>query len=197
MNENCLFSSRWCSLVAPVMIGLLLAGSGCSSEQAPSQGSGEAADVTTAVPAQIPPDTAPAPRADAAGSGYVAAPLSEEDQIVLKQLSDSSPEVREAAVDNIEASGAALDPLAKIITTDPSTDVRSAAIYSLKESEDPGAVDVLILGLDQEDPEILIEVIDGLWFIGDRRAIPHLQRFLDHPNEDVRDSAEYALEDFN
>jgi hypothetical protein len=193
MNENCLFSSRWCSLVAPVMIGLLLAGSGCSSEQAPSQSGGEA----TAVPAQIPPDTAPAPRADAAGSGYVAAPLSEEDQIVLKQLSDSSPEVREAAVDNIEASGAALDPLAKIITTDPSTDVRSAAIYSLKESEDPGAVDVLILGLDQEDPEILIEVIDGLWFIGDRRAIPHLQRFLDHPNEEVRDSAEYALEDFN
>lgn len=196
MNENSFFSSRWCSLVAPVMIGLLLAGSGCSSEQAPSQSSGEAADVTTAVPAQIPPDTAPAPRADAAGSGYVAEPLSEEDQIVLKQLSDSSPEVREEAADNIEANGAALAPLAKIITTDPSSDVRSAAIYSLENSEDPGAVDVLILGLDQEDPEILMEVIDGLWFIGDRRALPHLRRFLDHPNEDVRDSAEYALENF-
>ena len=194
MNENSFFSSRWCSLVAPVMIGLLLAGSGCSSEQAPSQSSGEAADVATAVPAQIPP--APAPGADVARSGDVAAPLSEEDQILLKQLSDPSPEVREDAADNIEANGAALAPLAKIITTDPSSDVRSAAIYSLKESEDPGAVDVLILGLDQEDPEILMEVIDGLWFIGDRRALSHLRRFLDHPNEDVRDSAEYALENF-
>ena len=198
MNENSFFSSRWCSLVAPVMIGLLLAGSGCSSEQAPSQSSGEAADVATAVPAQIPPAPAPAvaPGADAARNGDVAAPLSEEDQILLKQLSDPSPEVREDAADNIEANGAALAPLAKIITTDPSSDVRSAAIYSLKESEDPGAVDVLILGLDQEDPEILMEVIDGLWFIGDRRALSHLRRFLDHPNEDVRDSAEYAIENF-
>jgi HEAT repeat protein len=193
MNENSFSSSRWCSLVAPVMIGLLLAGSGCSSEQTPSQSSGEAADVATAVPAQIPPAAAAAvaPGADAARNG------DKEDQILLKQLSDLSPEVREDAVDDIEASGAALDPLAKIITTDPSSDVRVAAIYSLKESEDPGAVDVLILGLDQEDPEILMEVIDGLWFIGDRRALPHLRRFLDHPNEDVRDSAEYALENFN
>jgi HEAT repeat protein len=133
---------------------------------------------------------------DAARSGDVAAPLSEEDQILLEQLSDPSPEVREEAADNIEANGAALAPLAKIITTDPSSDVRSSAIYSLQNSEDPGAVDVLILGLDQEDPEILMEVIDGLWFIGDRRALPHLRRFLDHPNEDVRDSAEYALENF-
>ena len=194
MNANSIFSSRWCSLLAPVMIGLLLAGSGCSSEQAPSQSSGEAADVTTAPPAQLPSD--PGPSVEAERSEYVAEPLSEEDQIVLKQLSDPSPEVREDAVDDIEASGAALDPLAKIITTDPSSDVRVAAIYSLKESEDPGAVDVLILGLDQEDPEILMEVIDGLWYIGDRRALPHLRRFLDHPNEDVRDSAEYALENF-
>ena len=201
MNENSFFSSCWCSLVAPVMIGLLLAGSGCSSEQAPSQSSGEAADVNTTPPAQITSDPAPAPALApsevAAQRGYVAEPLSEEDQVLLKQLSDPSPEVREDAVDEIEASGAALDPLAKIITTDPSSDVRIAAIYSLKESEDPGAVDVLILGLDQEDPEILMEVIDGLWFIGDRRAFPHLKRMLDHSNEEVRDSAKYALENFN
>ena len=60
----------------------------------------------------------------------------------------------------------------------------------------PRPFDVLILGLDQEDPEILMEVIDGLWFIGDRRALSHLRRFLDHPNEEVRDSAEYAIENF-
>ena len=210
MNANSFFSSRWCSLLAPIMIGLLLAGSGCSSEQTPSQGAqstqstGEAADVTTTPPAQIPSDPAPvvAPGADAARSEnthseYVAEPLSEEDQILLKQLSDPSPEVREEAAEDIQATGIALDALAKLITTDPSPDVRVAATYSLKESEDPGAVDVLILGLDQEDPEVLEEVIDGLWFIGDRRARPHLRRFLDHPNEDIRDAAEYALDNFN
>ena len=194
MNTNS-FSSRWCNLLTPVVIGLLLAGSGCSSEQAPSQGAGEA----TTPPVQITSDPAPAlaPSEVAAQRGYVAEPLSEEDLILLKQLSDPSPEVREEAAEDIQATGIALDALAKLITTDPSPDVRAAAVYSLKESEDPGAVDVLILGLDQEDPEILMEVIDGLWFIGDRRALPHLRRFLDHPNEDVRDSAEYALENFN
>jgi HEAT repeat protein len=205
MNANSFFSSRWCSLLAPVMIGLLLAGSGCSSEQTPSQGAqstqstGEAADVTTTPPAQITSDPAPAlaPSEVAAQRGYVAEPLSEEDQVLLKQLSDPSPEVREEAAEDIQATGIALDALATLITTDPSPDVRAAAVYSLKESDDPGAVDVLILALDDKDPEVLEEVIDGLWFIGDKRALPHLRRFLDHPNEDVRDSAEYALENFN
>lgn len=193
MNTNS-FSSSWCRMLTPVVIGLLLAGCGCGSEQAPSQGSGEAADVATAPPAQLPSD--PGPSVEAERSEYVAEPLSEEDLVLLKQLSDPSPEVREDAVDDIEASGAALDPLAKIITTDPSSDVRVAAIYSLKESEDPGAVDVLILALDDEDPEVLAEVIDALWFLEDRRALPHLRRMLDHPNEEVRDSAEFALENF-
>jgi HEAT repeat protein len=181
MNTNS-FSSRWCSLLTPVVIGLLLAGSGCSSEQTPP-------------PAQS--SSAPAPSEVAAQSGYVAKPLSEEDQIRLKQLSDPSPEAREEAAEDIQATGIALDALAKLITTDPSPDVRAAAVYSLKESDDPGAVDVLILGLDNEDPEVLEEVIDGLWFIGDRRAYSHLRRMLEHPNEDVRDAAEYALDNFN
>ena len=193
MNTNTIYS-RWCVRLAPLMFALLLAGSGCSSDQAPSQGAGE--DVTTP-PAQSPSDQALAPSEVAAQRGYVAKPLSEEDLVLLKQLSDPSPEVREEAAEDIQATGIALDALAKLITTDPSPDVRAAAVYSLKESDDPGAVDVLILGLDNEDPEVLEEVIDGLWFIGDRRAYSHLQRMLDHPNEDVRDAAEYALDNFN
>ena len=202
MNTN-RFSSRWCNLLTPVVIGLLLAGSGCSSEQSPSPGtqSTQGAGEATTPPAQITSDPAPAPaRAPsevAAQRGYVAKPLSEEDLVLLKQLSDPSPEVREEAAEDIQATGIALDALAKLITTDPSPDVRAAAVYSLKESDDPGAVDVLILGLDNEDPEVLEEVIDGLWFIGDRRAYSHLQRMLEHPNEDVRDAAEYALDNFN
>ena len=188
-------SSRWCVRLAPVMLVLLFAVSGCSSEQAPPQDAGEA----TTPPAQITSEPAPAlaPSEVAAQLGYVAEPLSEEDLVLLKQLSDPSAEVREEAAEDIMATGIVLDALATLITTDPSPDVRAAAVYSLKESDDPGAVDVLILGLDNEDPEVLEEVIDGLWFIGDRRAYSHLQRMLDHPNEDVRDAAEYALDNFN
>ena len=152
-------------------------------------------------PAQITSDPAPAPTLApsevGAQHGYVAEPLSEEDQVLLKQLSDPSPEVREEAAEDILATGVALDALATLITTDPSPDVRIAATYSLKESDDPGAGDVLIMGLDDKDPEVLEEVIDGLWLLGDKRALPHLRRMLGHPNEDVRDAAEYALENFD
>ena len=201
MNTNC-FSSRCCSLLMPVMIGLLLAGSGCSSDQPPSQGdqaTGKTAAVATTPPAQITSDPAPAlaPSEVAAQRGFAAEPLTEEDLVLLKQLSDPSPEVREEAAGEIQATGIALDALAKLITADPSPDVRIAAIDALKESDDPGAVDALILGLNNEEPEVLEAVIDGLWFIGDKRALSHLVPMLDHPNEDIRDTTEYAIDNFN
>ena len=122
--------------------------------------------------------------------------LSDQEQVLLGQLVDPSAEVRAEAAENIEAKGAALNYLATIITSDPSPEVRAAAAYSLKLSEDPRAVDALITGLDDADPEVLVTVIDALWFAEDRRAIPHLQRFLDHPDADVRETAEFALESF-
>jgi hypothetical protein len=189
-------------LLMPVVVGLLLAGGGCSSDQAPSQDAGEAADVATVPPAQLPSESTTEHSAvvakplseDAAPHEIVAPPLSEEDQMLLKQFSDPSPQVRAEAAEDIEATGAALEALGRLVTTDPSPEVREAALYSLKESDDPGAVDALITALDVEDPEVLMEVIEALWFIEDRRALPHLQRMLDHPNEEVREAAEFALE---
>ena len=137
--------------------------------------------------ATINPEGAPLPDASQA-------PLSAEDQAYLSLLLDPSPEVRADAAESIEATGIALDYLAIIITTDPSPEVRIAATYSLEDSEDPRAVDTLIMGLDDADPEVLVEVIDSLDFLDDRSAIPYLQPLLDHPNEDVRDAAESAIE---
>jgi hypothetical protein len=130
-----------------------------------------------------------APLPDAADRG-----LSVEDQILLNQLLDPSAEVRTDAAERIEATGIALDYLARIITTDPSPDVRIAASYSLENSEDPHAFDTLILGLNDADPEVLATVIDSLAFLDDRRAIPYLQPLLTHPDEDVRDAAESAID---
>jgi hypothetical protein len=55
------------------------------------------------------------------------APLSAEDQVYLSLLLDPSPKVRADAAESIEATGIALDYLARIITTDPSAEVRMAA----------------------------------------------------------------------
>jgi hypothetical protein len=120
--------------------------------------------------------------------------LSAEDQVYLSLLLDPSPEVRADAAESITATGIALDYLARIITTDPSPEVRIATTYSLENSEDPRAVDTLIMGLNDTDPEVLVEVIDSLGFLDDRRTIPYLQPLLNHPDEDVRDAAESAIE---
>ena len=69
-----------------------------------------------------------------------------------------------------------------------------AATYSLENSEDPRAVDTLILGLNDSDPAVLVEVIDSLGFHDKRRVVPYLQPLQDHPDEDVRDAVESALE---
>ena len=133
------------------------------------------------------PEGAPLPGADSAL-------LSAEDQAYLTLLLDPLAEVRADAAENIAATGIALDYLAIIITSDPSPEVRMAAAYSLENSDDPRAVDTLIMGLDDTDPEVLVEVIDSLDFLDDRSAIPYLQPLLDHPDEDVRDAVESAIE---
>lgn len=161
---------------------VLLGHTATAQETAPAQPRLPAAGVETVNPAG-----APLPGADRTQ-------LSAEDQAYLTLLLDPSPEVRADAAESIEATGIALDYLATILTTDPSPEVRMAATYSLENSDDPRAVDTLIMGLDDADPEVLVEVIDSLDFLDDRSAIPYLQPLLDHPDEDVRDAAESAIE---
>lgn len=120
--------------------------------------------------------------------------LSVQDQVFLSQLLDPSPEVRAYAAESIEAAGIALDYLARILTTDPSPEVRMAAAFSLESSDDPRALETLVLGLNDADPAVLVEVIDSLGYLDDRHAVPYLQPFLDHPDEGVRDSAKLAID---
>ena len=153
-----------------------------AQETAPAQPRLPAAGIET-----VNPEDAPEPGADPTL-------LSAEDQAYLTLLLDPLPEVRADAAENIEATGIVLDYLATILTTDPSPEVRIAATYSLEESDDPRAFDTLIMGLDDTDPKVLVEVIDSLDYLDDRSAIPYLQPLLDHPDEDVRDAAESAIE---
>jgi HEAT repeat protein len=139
--------------------------------------------------------------ADTRGTGMLPgateASLSAEDQDYLTQLMDPSPEVRADAAESIEPVGIALDYLATIVTSDPSAEVRIAAAETLEDSKDPRALEALILALQDEHPEVLAVVIEALEYMENRLAVPYLQPFLEHPDEDVRDAAEYALDQFN
>ncbi len=125
------------------------------------------------------------------------ASLSAEDREYLAQLMDPSPEVREDAAGSIEPTGIVLDHLAIVVTSDPSPEVRIAAAGTLEDSKDPRALEAMILALQDENPEVLVEVIDALVSMENRLAIPYLQPFLEHPDEDVRDTAENALDQLN
>lgn len=149
---------------------------------------------TTALPKLAQPQSLPPTMEGAPLPGADEASLSMEDQAYLSLLLDPSPGVRADAAESIEATGIALDYLAWIITSDPSPEVRMAATYSLENSDDPRAVDILIMGLGDADPEVLVEVIDSLEFLDNRSTVPYLQPLLDHPDGDVRDAAESAIE---
>jgi hypothetical protein len=125
------------------------------------------------------------------------ASLSAEDREYLAQLMDPSPELRAEAADSIEPTGIALDHLASIVTSDPSAEVRIAAAGTLEDSKDPRALEALIMALQDEHPEVLVEVIDALGYMENRLAIPYLQPFLEHPDEDVRDAAESSIDQLN
>jgi HEAT repeat protein len=129
--------------------------------------------------------------------GATEATLPAAEQDYLTELLDPSPEVREDAAGSIEPVGIALEYLATIVTTDPSAEVRIAAAGTLEDSKDPRALEALILALQDEHPEVLVEVIDALGYAGNRSIITRLQPFLEHPDEDVRDAAESSIEQLN
>ena len=126
--------------------------------------------------------------------GTIETTLPPEEQEYLAQLLDPSPKIREDAAEMIEPVGIALEYLAMIVTTDPSPEVRIAAVSTLEDSKDPQALEVLFLALQDNHPEVLVEAIDALGYYGNRQAIPRLQPFLEHHDEDVRDAAEDALD---
>ena len=123
--------------------------------------------------------------------------LSADDQAYLEQMLNPSTEARENAAASIEPVGIALDYLVQIVTMDPSPDVRIAAAITLEDSKDSRAVEALIMALQDENPEVLVEVIGALEYSENRDIIPHLIPFLKHPDEDVRDAAESAIGEFN
>jgi hypothetical protein len=76
---------------------------------------------------------------------------------------------------------------------DPHSGVRNEAVIQLGFGEGAEVGQALQLALNDTDPKIVIEAIDSLEFLNDQSAVAGLQTLLEHPNEDVRESAADAL----
>jgi hypothetical protein len=75
---------------------------------------------------------------------------------------------------------------------------RAAAIGSLTEyRHEPGVYDRLIAALDDPDEQVVGSAISALGFFGDRRALPHLQRFANDRRGRHHHLAAYAVEELN
>ncbi|MCH8275164.1 MAG: HEAT repeat domain-containing protein [Armatimonadetes bacterium] len=87
----------------------------------------------------------------------------------------------------------AVEPLIAALD-DPGPRVRQAAGRALGYIGGEGVFEALIDALDDPDPVALFGVLTGLGDLGDRRALGLLREMLSHPSEDVRITAERAIE---
>ncbi|MDH3735247.1 MAG: HEAT repeat domain-containing protein [Gemmatimonadota bacterium] len=176
---------------------------GCGSER-----EADVPPTTGAVEPPPPPPPPAPPTADEGSSGTAAqkaaaardagsAPISEDDEDLreaLNELRSSDPEVRADAVYDIEPEGVGLRYLIDTLS-DPDPEVRISVISQLEDAdEEPEAIAGLVTALGDEDPEVVIEAIDAIEFVGDSSQIRDLQRYADHPNEEVREAVADAIE---
>jgi HEAT repeat protein len=105
-------------------------------------------------------------------------------------LASADPAERERAVLEFEGDLAALAPIA---SDDASAEVRLAAVQRLAEGETPVVRAALRRALDDPDSGVVVEAILTLSTLGDRAAIPSLERLRAHPDPELRALAEDAL----
>ncbi|HVM61685.1 MAG TPA: HEAT repeat domain-containing protein [Verrucomicrobiae bacterium] len=85
--------------------------------------------------------------------------------------------------------------LGYLYSSDNSVDVKVDILSALGDLEDPSAFDPIVRGLDPHQPdEIHDAAIEALDSLGDKRAIPLIQPFLSDRDQDVRESAQSALD---
>lgn len=114
--------------------------------------------------------------------------------LVENKLGDESSEVRMAAVDTL---GAGSDKCYsdRLITAlaDPDPWVRIRSAERLGENRISQAVEPLVHMLEDENPLIVIKAIGALGNIGGEAAFRALFPLLEHPDEDIRQAADEAV----
>ena len=88
--------------------------------------------------------------------------------------------------------------LGDLFRDENSTEVKADILNELGNLEDPSTYDQIVAGLDQHQPdEVHTAAIEELDSLGDKRAIPLIQRFLTDRDEDVRNAAQSATDSLN
>ncbi len=88
--------------------------------------------------------------------------------------------------------------LGTMLQHENSVDVKTDILDELGNLDDPAAFDQIIQGLGQNQPqEVRIEAIDALDMLGDKRALPLLQRLLSDHDTEIRVAAQDAIDSLN
>jgi HEAT repeat protein len=165
------------------LLALAFGVAGCGSDEA-----GEAPTPPSAeepIPME-PPASAAADRDRAEEETELAA--------AAQALKSSDPEERSGALFDIEPEGRGLQLLLGVLSDDPDPEVRGLAARQVGYAKSPEATAGLVSALDDPDPGVLIEAIDALELSGDSAVIGSLEKLLQHPDAQVREAAEDAIE---
>lgn len=88
--------------------------------------------------------------------------------------------------------------LGDLFRDENSADVKVDILNELGNLEDPSAYNQVVAGLDQHQPdEVHAAAIEELDSLGDKRAIPLIQPFLTDRDDDVRNTAQSAIDSLN
>lgn len=127
-----------------------------------------------------PPDQ----RADARVQTEQLTAIQKEVEEMKQLLSQNSPSQRIKAVNHLQESGASdeelMEALIQTMHFDENVNVRMAAIRALLHFQDhPLVRKSLIQSLQiQSDPNVQLQLIDGLVGMGEKKAVPHMQELL-------------------
>jgi hypothetical protein len=112
----------------------------------------------------------------------------------LASLSDADETVRADAVADLDTDQIEdMEKLRGLLASDPSPLVRKAAADQLSSASGPAAAEALVQALGDPDPEVVIQTIDSLEYVGDASLASKLEPLRSHPDPRVREKADEAL----
>jgi HEAT repeat protein len=110
-------------------------------------------------------------------------------------LASSSAEDRIEGLEQLDPDEAPqLRLLEELVADDPDPEVRVAAVETLADAFQHGAIPGLIRALDDPDPRVVVAAIEGVSFAGDATLIPDLVPLVGHRDPEVREAAVEAIE---
>jgi hypothetical protein len=113
---------------------------------------------------------------------------------LLSKLDSPDPETRADAADWIDLDREAIERMVSMLESDPDVEVRLTIVERLGDAESPAAIAALIVALRDPDSEVVLEAIEILEFEGDEWLIPELKPLLTHPDPEVREAIQDAIE---